>query len=97
MLSKLGFLIKKICFRFFEGGVISIRMSIDVPDDVSPDLRVIKYSTYPTMDDIHYIIDLTDPLHIFTIGDPKRVPFNLKHACRYNNNDNKSIEFSTKL
>lgn len=45
------------------------------------------------MDDIHYIIDLTAPLHIYSIGETKCLPFNPNYACRYNDNENNTIEF----
>lgn len=63
--------------------IISIKLSTDPAVVSSDDLRIVKYTIYPTMPDIHYIAQLTVPLHIYTIGTPISLPFDLNHMCRY--------------
>lgn len=73
-----------LIFRLYNDmKVITIKCSIESDAASSDGLRIIQYSIHPTMPDIHYIVHLTAPLHIYTIEESKSLPFNLNHLCRY--------------
>lgn len=63
--------------------IISIKLTTDPNAKSTDGLRIVKFSKHSTMQDIHYIAHLTAPLHIYTIGEPNSLPFNLNHLCRY--------------
>lgn len=74
--------------------IISIKLSTD-PDAVSSNgLRIVKYTIHPTTSDIHYIAQITLPLHIYTIGKPISLPFDLNHMCRYDETFEKENQYN---
>lgn len=51
-------------------------------NSLEEDVHIQKLSIHPTLQDIYFIAHLTAPLHIYTIGEPGHLPFNLDYLCR---------------
>lgn len=71
-------------FRQFEQNkIISIKFDANTTNISGVNgLRIIPFSIHPTISDIIYIANLTAPLHIYPIGESKKISFDWRSLCR---------------
>lgn len=72
-------------FRQFElQKIISIKfkLSSDDDDESSEALRIINFSVYPALSDIHYLAHLMASKNIYPIEETTCLPFDLSELCQ---------------